>query len=75
MGAFQRERRAPPPHTRLLAAYDTHAFYRVEESTRRVDGGIRLINISVDSGPDSCRDEKLVKFRMMKEGRKEGRRE
>ncbi|KYN36711.1 hypothetical protein ALC56_08502 [Trachymyrmex septentrionalis] len=38
------------------------------------DGGIRLINISVDSGPDSCRDEKLAKFRVMKEGRKESER-
>lgn len=75
MGAFQRERRrAPPSYARLLAAYDTHVFYRAEESTRRspTDGGIRLINISVDSGPDSCRDEKLAKFRVT-EGRKEGR--
>lgn len=72
MGAFQRERRAPPSYARLLAAYDTHVFYRAEESTRRppTDGGIRLINISVDSGPDSCRDEKLAKFRVT-EGRKE----
>ncbi|TGZ55328.1 Uncharacterized protein DBV15_07396, partial [Temnothorax longispinosus] len=68
------------PHARLLVARRT--IYERLLSRGRIDppaaaastdGRIRLINISVDSGPDSCRDEKLTKFRVTKEGRrKEG---
>lgn len=39
------------------------------------DAGIRLINIAVDSGPYSSRDEKLAEFSVTKVGRKEGRKE
>lgn len=72
MGAFQRERRAPPS-TRV---YSRRAIRRPSSARKNrpaasTDGGIRLINISVDSGPDSCRDEKLARFRVTKEGRKE----
>lgn len=83
MGAFQRERRVHPRRTRVCSwrgVRYTHARLlsrgRIDPpaAAASTDGRIRLINISVDSGPDSCRDEKLTKFRVTKEGRKEGRR-
>lgn len=73
MGAFQRERRVHPRRTRVCSrrTVRTPSIARKNRPAASTDGGIRLINISVDSGPDSCRDEKLAKFRVTKEGRKE----
>lgn len=78
MGALQQERRVciRRVYVRVhdVAArgiYNTaHAFYCAEELARpaSADDGIRLINIDVDSGSYSFRDEKLAKFRVTKEG-------
>lgn len=73
MGAFQRERH--PCRTRVCSrrTIRTLSIARKNRPAASTDGGIRLINISVDSGPDSFRDEELTKFRVTKEGRKRGR--
>jgi len=73
MGAFQRKRH--PCRTRVCSQRTIRipSIARKNRPAASTDGGIRLINISVDSGPDSFRDEELAKFRVTKEGRKRGR--
>lgn len=64
----------PDLAARYTAYIILHAFYYAEELARpaSADDGIRLINIDVDSGSYSCRDEKLAKFRVTKEGKERG---